>query len=813
MAASRTSPTLPLQCLRALCTAVALGLAPPTIADPVTGLDEARGFVRTFCAACHTERTQHVRCLRCHVENGEIKFADLDLADVGAHPEAWEKVVDKLRVGTMPPLDAKRPRPATADRFRTWLSKELDHAAAARPNPGPSPVFRRLNRNEYQNAVRDLLHLDIDAARFLPADDSSHGFDNMAGTLRLSPLLMERYLAAAKAIVRLAIGDAGTFATTTYLVGTGTERRVRTGEATLGAEGGTEIHHTFPADGVYELTASLEPVNRPGARRTIPFLVDHRIEMTVDGVQAGAFTVPKPLQEVRDPPKHRARLHVAAGSHAVAARFYKMPLNLVDGLLEPLVNERGEGDIAGASGALPRLHSLGIAGPYGVARIGDTPSRDAIFTCTPSVPGEEEACAGRILDRLAWRGYRGAGPAAELEALHNAYAKARGQGADFEAAVGLALRRLLVSPHFLFRIEPPGPGPNPRRATGLELASRLSFFLWSSIPDDELLAAATSGRLRTRADIAREVRRMLADPKAWALTANFASQWLELRSLTFHRPTEPASLDYDEPLRDALQQETELFFDHVLRHDRPVTELIDANYTFLNKRLADHYEVTGIQHTDLRRVRLPVTSLRGGLLGHGSLLTITSHPDRTSPVLRGKWVLANLLGTPPSPPPPDVPDLDVGKPGTKAPTLRERLREHRDNPACAACHDAIDPPGFALENFDSIGRYRDRDASWNAIDSAAVLPDGTRVNGVAGLKQALVAKPERFATTITERLLTYALGRGLEAYDAPSVREIVARAADDGYRMQSLLVNVAQSYPFRMRGSDAADSDEVAGAR
>ena len=803
MAASRTSPTVRLTSLRALCTAVVLALAPPAIADAVTGLDEARGFVRTFCAACHTERTQHVRCLRCHVENGEIKFADLDLADVGAHPEAWEKVVDKLRAGTMPPLDARRPRSATADRFRTWLSTELDRAAAARPNPGPSAVFRRLNRNEYQNAVRDLLHLEIDATRFLPADDSSHGFDNMAGTLRLSPLLTERYLAAAKAIVRLAIGDAGTFETTTYVVGTETERRARTNDAPLGAEGGTEIRHTFPADGVYELTASLTPVNRPGARRTIPFLVDHRLEMTVDGMQAGTFTVPKPLQEVRDPPKHRTRIRVAAGSHAVAARFYKMPLNLVDGLLEPLVNERGEGDIAGASGALPRLHSLGIAGPYGGARVGDTASRRAIFACTPSGPEDEETCAGRILDQLARRGYRGAGPAAERQALRDAFASARGQGAEFEAAIGLAVRRLLVSPHFLFRIEPPNPAPEPRPASGLELASRLSFFLWSSIPDDELLAAATSGRLRTRADIEREVRRMLADPKAWALTANFASQWLELRSLAFHRPTEPASLDYDEALRDALQRETELFFDHVLRHDRPVTELIGADYTFLNKRLADHYEITGIQHADLRRVPLPPGSLRGGLLGQGSLLTITSHPDRTSPVLRGKWVLANILGTPPRPPPPDVPDLEAGKPGTKAPTLRERLREHRDNPACAACHDALDPPGFALENFDSIGRYRERDASWNAIDTAAVLPDGTRVHGIVGLKQALVAKPERFATTIAERLLTYALGRGLEPYDAPSVREIVARTTDDGFRMQSLIVNVAQSYPFRMRGRDA----------
>ena len=776
-----------------------------TLADSPTDLAGAEAFVSTYCAGCHTERTKHVRCQRCHTEHGDVTFADLDLADIGAHAEMWEKVVVQLRAGMMPPLDARRPRADVADQFRAWLTTELDRAAWERPDPGPSPVFRRLNRSEYQNVVRDLLQVEIDAAHYLPADDSSHGFDNMAGTLRLSPLLMERYLAAAKAVSRLAVGSAESTSNRTYHIGTEAERRVRSGGPPPGAEGGTQIRHYFPRDGEYEFTIALEPINRPGARRTTPILVDRQLEVAVDGVQAGVFTVPKPDREMREPPKFRTRVAVSAGAHDVAARFYKTPLNLVDGVLEPQVNERGEGEIAGASGSVPRLSSLAVAGPFDTAGPGDTPSRRGIFICDPGNRGEKD-CARTILERLARQGFRGAAAPDAVDALVDSYEQSRGGGNSFEQAIGFALRRLLVSPRFLFRIEGDAdPRTGPRPVADIELASRLSFFLWSSIPDEALLEAAEQGRLHTPEQIAGQVRRMLDDPKSWALTSNFASQWLELRSLAFYRPTAPLSFHYDEALRDGFQAETELFFDHILRHDRPATELLTAGYTFVNKRLADHYGITGVQHSDLRRVELPPGHARGGLLGHGSLLAITSHPNRTSPVLRGKWVLANLLGTPPPPPPPDVPDLEGGKPGTKAPTLREQLRIHREHEACAGCHNMIDPPGFALENFDAIGRWRERDDSWNPIDSAAVLPDGTRVEGVAELKAALVARPERFATTIAERLLTYALGRGLEHYDAPTVRQIVAHAAEDGYRMQSLIVGVAQSYPFVTRRSETLD--------
>ena len=796
----------------AFCMTGAIALAVPGGSEPGHGAAEA--FVRTYCASCHTERTKHIRCQRCHTEHGEATFADLDLAEVANHRETWEKVVVKLRAGQMPPLAANQPDQATADRFRHWLTTELDRTAARQPDPGPAPVFRRLNRSEYQNAVRDLLHVNIDAAHFLPADDSSHGFDNMAGTLRISPLLMERYLAAAKTVSRLVVGSTEAFDSRTYHIGTEAERRVRSGDPAPGAEGGTQLRHYFPRDGDYEFTVSLEPVNRPGARRTTPVLVDRLLELAVDGNEIGTFTVAKPDREIREPPKFRARAKVTAGEHDVAARFYKVPLNLVDGLLQPLVNERGEGDIAGASGSVPRLNTLTVEGPFEAGGRGDTPSRRSLFVCRPGSAAEEAGCAETILEALARRAFRGMATEVESQSLVDSYHEARNRGYSFDDRIGYAVRRLLVSPHFLFRVEAHRQSERGavRPVSAVELASRLSFFLWSSIPDEPLLSAAERGLLDTPEQIEAQVRRMLADPRAWALTSNFASQWLELRSLAFYRPTAPLSFHYDEALRDAFQAETEQFFNHVLRHDRPATELLTARYTFLNKRLAEHYGIAGVQHPDLRRVKLAPENPRGGLLGHGSLLAITSYPDRTSPVLRGKWVLANLIGTPPPPPPPDVPDLDGGKPGVKAPTLREQLKRHRDHPACANCHNLIDPAGFALENFDAIGRWRERDDSWNPIDSSAVLPDGTLVRGIEELKQALVDKPERFATTIAERLLTYALGRGLEPYDAPAVRKIVSAAAEDGYRIQSLIVGVAQSYPFSMRRTGAATGAARRGA-
>ena len=770
---------------------------------------DAELFVKRYCAGCHNDR----------LRRGGLTLGGLDLSNVGSQTQVLEKVVTKMRAGLMPPLGARRPSPAAYDGFRTWLAAELDQVAAKAPDPGANHIFHRLNRNEYQNAVRDLLHLNIDAARFLPADDSSHGFDNMAGTLRVSSLLMERYLAAAKEISRLAVGSDPSLDSRIYYVGTETERRSRTGTISLGAEGGTEIRHHFPRDGEYEFTVELQQTTRTGAMRTVPRLVDRQLEVSIDGVQVGLFPVGyktngqlialdpvrRPEGGATGPPRFNVRVPVSAGEHRIGARFYKLPLELIDGFLEPLVSERGEGDVPGLSGALPRLSSLMIDGPFNPEGPGNTKSRQEIFICRSTEEVTEPTCAHSILSRLARRAYRGTGTDKDVHALLQSYMDARSQGGTFEDGIEFALRRLLVSPNFLFRVEADTDTTSideTRPVTDLELASRLSFFLWSSIPDEQLLTAAEQGRLHTAEQIEHQVRRMLLDPRASALTSNFASQWLNLRSLAFYKPTEPFSFHYDEALRDALQRETELFIDHVIRRDRPVSELITARYTFLNKRLADHYGISGAQHPDLRLFELPADSPRGGLLGHGSLLTITSHPNRTSPVLRGTWILTNLIGTPPPPAPPDVPPLEDEKPGQLAPTLREQMSAHRANPVCATCHALIDPSGFALENFDAIGRWRERDDSWNSIDSSAVLPDGSKIDGVEGLKAALVREPERFATTVAERLLTYALGRGIEFYDAPSVRKIVSKSAKDAYRIQSMIVNVALSYPFVTRRGD-----------
>ena len=777
--------------------------------DPKTAslqsASDAQIFVKRYCAGCHSER----------LRRGGLSLANLDLSNVGPHAPVWEKVVTKMRTGLMPPVGARKPDSASYDGFRTWLTSELDRAAAEHPNPGPNSVFHRLNRNEYQNAVRDLLAVNVDVARFLPADDSSHGFDNMAGTLRVSSLLMERYLAAAKAISRLAVGSDTSFDSRTYYIGTEAERRVRTGQIPLGAEGGTEIRHYFPRDGEYDLTVSLQRTNRPGAMRTTAAQVERQLEVAIDGIQVARFTVGKPERGAKGPPTFHVRVPVAAGEHHIAARFYKLPLDLVDGLREPLVSERGEGDIPGSRGSLPRLSSLVVAGPFGPGGPGDTRSRRALFVCEPATTAQEAACAETIVARLAYRAFRGTAADEDVRAVVESYSDVRSGGGTFEDGIEFALRRLLVSPNFLFRIEADSsPVRGPRRVRDVELASRLSFFLWSSIPDEQLLAAAEQGQLRTRAGIEQQVRRMLADSRSRALTSNFASQWLELRGLAFYKPTEPLSFYYDEELRDSLQRETELFIDHVIRENRPVSELITARYTFSTSGWqtttvspAPSIPICGVSICR-RTVRAAVSS------GTGVFSPSHPIPIEPRPYFAARWVLANLLGTPPPPPPPNVPALEDEKPGTKAPTLREQMSAHRANPVCASCHTLIDPAGFALEHFDAIGRWRDRDDSWNTIDSAAVLPDGSEVQGVEGLKAALVRKPERFATTVTERLLTYALGRGLEHYDAPSVRRIVSDSEKDGYQFQSLIVKVAQSYPFVTRHGAAlgpAGAHDVSG--
>jgi mono/diheme cytochrome c family protein len=761
-------------------------------------------LLNRYCTTCHNER----------LKTGGLALDSLNIHNVSPGAEVWERVVRKLRAGMMPPPGRPRPDEAASDQFVGWLETELDRAAVAQPNPGGSETFHRLNRAEYQNAIRDLLALEIDVASFLPADDSSYGFDNIAGVLKISQSLMERYLSTARTISRMAVGAPPAAADSdTYRVAQDLQQHDRVEGLPFGTRGGMRIRHFFPQDGEYVIRVDVGGAN--GLRDT------HQLELTLDGEQGRLFTLAPRRgrgaggdnQYGGDSSRLEARVPVKAGPHEVGATFFKLPLALVEQVREPFQNPRISGNDGGPGGSMPTLTSVTIQGPHNAVGSGDTPSRRRVFICQPASPAEEPACAKTILSTLTRRAYRGVVTDADVQVLLDFYLDGRAQGESFEAGIELALRRLLVSPEFLFRIEanPAAPARSSvSRVPDLELASRLSFFVWSSIPDDELLEVATRGRLSDPAVLDRQVRRMLADPRAEALTSNFAGQWLQLRNMDNVRPGDPYSLAFDESLRYAMRRETELLFDSVLRGNRSVLELLTADYTFLNERLAQHYGITNVQGSHFRRVSLPADSPRRGILGHGSILTMTSHAIRTSPVIRGKWILQNILGTPPPDPPPNVPALVDQRTQAKTRTVRERMAQHRSNPSCAACHALIDPAGFALENFDAIGRYRTVDESFNPIDASGVLPDGSKFDGANEFRAALVRRPERFVTTAVERLLTYALGRGLEHYDMPAVRKIVKEAAAGGYRFQSIILGVTKSYPFLMRRVDPAGRQEAA---
>jgi hypothetical protein len=764
-----------------------------------------RAVINQYCGGCHNPQ----------LKRGELSFDSLDLSKVGSNPVVWEKVVTKLRAGIMPPAGAPRPDEATYDRLRLFIQTELDKAAAAHPDPGRTEIFHRLNRGEYQNAIRDLLTLNIDADKLLPADDSSNGFDNMAGTLRMSQSLMERYLSAAKIISRTAVGDLPpAVESRIYRVSSDLQQHERMERLPFGTRGGTLIQHLFPRDAEYEIKVELA-----GARASVD---PHQLEISLDGEQLKLFSIG---QRRRTPgaaaEKIEVRVPLAAGPHEVGVAFYRKPLDLIEQIREPFQNPRVSGNDGGPAGSMPEVASVTIAGPYSDRGPGDTPSRRRIFVCQPAISNtpaaaDESACAKTILSKLARRAYRGPVHDEDLKVLLAFYDQGRKDGGNFEAGIEFALRRLLVSPEFLFRIEADPPkaasgaatlnaayaAPEIYRLSDLELASRLSFFIWSSIPDDNLLDAAEQRKLKDPAVLEHQVDRMLADPRSEALTQNFAGQWLQLRNLDVARPGDPFSLTFDDSLRHGLRHETELFFDSIVREKRPVLELLTANYTFLNERVALHYGIPNVLGSDFRRVQLPPDSPRRGILGQGSILTITSHPNRTSPVLRGKWILKNILGTPPPDPPAVVPALDDHKTQAKVATLRDRLAAHRAVEPCRTCHAMIDPAGFALENFDAIGRWRVVDESWNTLDTSGALPDGTKFQNVAELRAALVRRPERFANTVAEKLLTYALGRGLEYYDMPAVRKIVSDSAPD-YKLQSMILGVARSYPFLMRRAGA----------
>ena len=763
-------------------------------------------------------------CLDCHnyaEQVGDLSLEPVRLADVTGDAEKWERVVRKLRAGMMPPLDKPRPEHGTYAALAGFIETELDlHPAAGLPAPG----LHRLNRAEYGNAIRDLLALEIDASSFLPADDSSRGFDNQAGTLALSPALLEAYLSAAGKISRLALGRVSAPTQAMYRVATDATQNYHVEGLPFGTRGGLAVEHVFPADAEYNLKVYSVNLGNMGNFRPFGEIRGEQLEVLLDGERVAlidwdeAFNLNRGFGGGNGQLKTiDVRVPVKAGPHQVGVTF--LATNYAPGLDINRAFERSTIETGGLPGFsfYPHIGSVRIDGPYDVKGAGDSPSRAAILTCRPAAPAEEEPCAQRIVENLVRHAYRGAGTAEDVATLLDFYRAGR-DGADFEAGIELAMQRLLADPKFIYRLEhePTELAPGEVYAVNdLELASRLSFFLWSSIPDEELLTVAEQGRLTEPDVLAGQVRRMLADPRSEALTTNFAGQWLNLRALEGHVPVAALFPDFDDNLRQAFRRETELLFDSLIRENRPATELLTADYTFVNERLAKHYGIPGIYGSRFQRVALgEELDARRGLLGKGSLLATSSQPVRTSPVIRGYWVLQNLLGVPPPPPPPDVPDLEQ-KTGdaagnTRVPTMREQMEAHRANPACSGCHQLMDPIGFALEQYDAIGRWRTSDGS-NVIDPSSVMYDGTKISGPADLRNFLLSYSDQFMRTVTEKLMTYALGRGLEYYDMPVVRSIVRSADDEGYKFDALIVGVVQSEPFRSSRKAASQASSTGG--
>ena len=771
------------------------GAGKPAAGQAGAAPDSHRQLLDRYCVACHNDR----------LETGGLSLESMDLANVAGEAAVWEKVVGKLRAGAMPPQPRPRPEPAAYDGFRTWLETELDRAAAAELRPGRTEALHRLSRAEYRNVVRDLLDLDVDVSDLLPADDTSYGFDNIAGVLGVSPTLMERYLAAARKISRLAVGSPVPSPTAeTFRIASDQGQDHHVAGLPFGTRGGMVVDFNFPEDAEYVISVVPDgPL----------YIEPHQLELTLDGERLEVFTVGRALEpgqrrsQYAEADAREVRVRVGAGPHRIGAAFLRKtaaePERTRKLYKRPFTGEGSGGD----SRYQPYLERITIAGPFesrGARPLVDTPSRARIFTCEPGGDAASaEACAADILSGLARRAFRRPVTDEDVDRLLVFYEQGAATG-GFDGGIELALRRLLVSPELLFRIleDPAGLPPGTAYELGdLELASRLSFFLWSSIPDDELLDAAVRGELGDPAVLEAQTRRMLADPRAEALVTNFAGQWLSLRNAAAVQPDEDLFPDFGEDLRQGFRRETEMLFDAILREDRSVVELLSADYTFINEPLALHYGIPNVRGSHFRRVVLDDPA-RGGLLGHGSILTVTSHANRTSPVVRGKWVLENILGTPPPPPPADVPALEATTAGRTL-TMREAIEQHRANPVCASCHRVMDPLGLALEPFDAIGRRRTPNQTRVPMDLTGVLPDGTVFDGPAGLRAALLAHPERFVTTVTEKLLTYAVGRGVEYYDAPAVRAITRAAAGDGYRLTTLILGVVKSPPFRMRSTES----------
>jgi hypothetical protein len=764
---------------------------------------EHQAFITQYCADCHNAVDLA----------GEIDLERADAANLDADRDTWENVIRRLTIEMMPPADAPHPPDDLRTAVIDSLERRLDALANDRPDPGPA-LIRRLNRAEYANAVRDLLDLRIDSASLLPPDDSAYGFDNNAEALVTSPLLIDQYLSAAGKIAALAVGDTETGpAAQVFRFRQDASQNIPAPGMPVGTIGGGMVDVVLPLSGEYRLDIRYFKSNL-GAMKGLE--LPHDVEITVDGERIHRATIGgrddfnalmQNITEGAEAVEARSSTsaNLAAGAHKISAGFVYQGAAQTSVRLQPF--DRSSQDTLDVTGH-PHIETLTITGPFNATGPGDTASRRRIFVCRPDTEADEQAprademgCAERILASLARRAYRGHETTEDLDNLLAFFAEGRSRR-DFDHGIQLALERLLASPKFTFRVERDDaelPAGSVHPVTDLELASRLSFFIWSSIPDDELLAVANAGELSEPQVLERQVRRMLADPKAWALTENFAGQWLYLRNLASMIPNSAGFPNFDDNLRQGLLDETELFFNYVVSEDRPVTELMTADYTFLNERVAHHYGVDGVYGNHFRRVTLEDPA-RFGLLGKGSVLMVSSHTDRTSPVVRGKWVLENLLGTPPPPPLPEVPALEDAAVDEDA-TLREKLVAHRADPVCAACHALMDPIGFSLENFDAIGGWRDREhgADSPLIDARGRLLDGSEVEGPVELRQALMAKPEIFVSTVTEKLMVYALGRGLVATDMPVIRKIVRDAEANDYRFSELVLGIAASVPFTMR--------------
>jgi mono/diheme cytochrome c family protein len=747
-----------------------------------------RAVVDQYCVGCHNEKGMQ----------GGLALNTLDPDNVAGKADVWEKVVRKLRARYMPPPGLPRPDEKTYDAVVASLEGALDRASAVHPNPGRTDAFRRLNRTEYRNSIRDLLALDVDVLALLPSDETALGFDNIT-VGELSPTLLDRYLAAAQKISRLAVGGAiHSPGGDTFMVPADLTQESESEELPFGSRGGTSVHYTFPLDAEYEIQVRLA---RDRDSHVEGLNDHHQLELMLDGERIKLFELNPPGKDVLDhygiDKDLHVRIPVKAGPHVLAATFVKKTSALLETELQPL---QVHFNMDRHPRIQPAVYTITVLGPYRASGPGDTPSRRRIFVCKPNAPAEEAGCATRILSTLARRAYRRPVTEGDLAAPMKFYREARAHS-DFDGGIEMALRALLVSPKFLFRIEkdPAGVAPNtPYRLSSLELASRLSFFLWSSIPDDELLDVAIKGKLTEPATLERQVRRMLADRRSEALVTSFADQWLFLRNLEFAIPDPRLFPDFDDNLRQAMRKETELFIESVMREDRNVLDLLRAKYTFVNERLAKHYGIPNVYGSHFRRIDFGADDVRGGLLSQASILTVTSYATRTSPVIRGKWILSNLLASPPPAPPPVVPELKPSTVGGKFLTIRERLAEHRDNPACAGCHRLMDPLGFALENYDAVGRWRTAEGGI-AVDASGNLPDGRKFAGASGLQQALLSRPELLISAMSEKLATYALGRGLEPFDAPAIRKIVRESRTSDYRFSSLILGVVNSTPFQMR--------------